>query len=83
MVLLTIMSMPFLKGSDAKAICYIELKVPGDGHIFGVGIHANINVASLLGIICAINRAEQHLTKKANGKKTTKKVAARKTASHK
>jgi 2-isopropylmalate synthase len=71
------------KGSDAKAICYIELKVPGDGHIFGVGIHENINVASLLGIICAINRAEQHLTKKAAGKKTTKKVAARKTASHK
>ncbi len=71
------------KGSDAKAICYIELKVPGDGHIFGVGIHANINVASLLGIICAINRAEQHLANQATGKKTTKKVAARRTASHK
>ncbi len=49
------------KGSDATAICYIELKVPGDGHIFGVGTHANITVASLLGIICAINRAEKHL----------------------
>lgn len=102
------------KGSDAKAICYIELKVPGNGHIFGVGIHENINVASLLGIICAINRAEQHLAdssarkkatritvekvtgktkavkkpikqinKKAPGQKTTVKVAARKTASHK
>jgi len=48
------------KGSDAKAISYIELKVPGNGHIFGVGIHSNINVASLLGIICAINRSLSH-----------------------
>ncbi len=46
-------------GSDAQGICYIELKRPGDGHIFGVGIHANINVAALLGIICAINRGER------------------------
>ncbi|MGE4588409.1 MAG: 2-isopropylmalate synthase [Acidaminococcaceae bacterium] len=49
------------KGSDAKAISYIELKVPGNGHIFGVGIHSNINVASLLGIICAINRSLKHI----------------------
>ena len=48
------------KGSDAKAISYIELKVPCNGHIFGVGIHSNINVASLLGIICAINRSLSH-----------------------
>ena len=48
------------KGSDAKAISYIELKVPGNGHIFGVGIHSNINVASLLGIISAINRSLKH-----------------------
>lgn len=47
------------RGSDAKGICYIELKVPGDGHIFGVGIDSNINVAALLGILCAINRAEK------------------------
>jgi 2-isopropylmalate synthase len=46
------------KGSNAKGICYIELKVPNDGHIFGVGIHSNIIIASLLGILCAINRAE-------------------------
>lgn len=47
------------RGSDAKGICYIELKVPGNGHIFGVGIDSNINVAALLGILCAINRAEK------------------------
>ena len=52
------------KGSDAKAISYIELKVPGTGHIFGVGIHSNINVASLLGIICAINRSLKKKTEK-------------------
>lgn len=47
------------RGSDAKGICYIELKIPGNGHIFGVGIDSNINVAALLGILCAINRAER------------------------
>ena len=47
------------RGSDAKVICYIELKIPGNGHIFGVAIDSNINVAALLGILCAINRAEK------------------------
>ena len=47
------------RGSDAKGICYIELKIPGNGHIFGVGIDSNINVAALLGLLCAINRAEK------------------------
>ncbi len=46
-------------GSDAQGICYIELKKADGGHIFGVGVNANINVAALLGIICAINRAEK------------------------
>ena len=47
------------RGSDALGICYIELKRSDGRHIFGAGIHANINVAALLGIICAINRAEK------------------------
>ena len=46
-------------GSNAKAICYIELQKPDGKHIFGVGIHSGIVVASLLGILCAINRAEK------------------------
>ena len=46
-------------GSNAKAICYIELEKPDGDHIFGVGIHSGIVVASLLGILCAINRAEK------------------------
>lgn len=47
------------RGSDAQGICYIELKKPDSSHIFGVGIHSNINVAALRGIVCAINRAEK------------------------
>ena len=39
------------QGSNSKAISYIELKKPDGKHIFGVGIHPNINTASLLGII--------------------------------
>ena len=46
-------------GSNAQGICYIELKKPNGEHIFGAGMHPNINVAALLGIICAINRAEK------------------------
>jgi 2-isopropylmalate synthase len=46
-------------GSDAEGICYIELKKPNGEHIFGAGMHPNVNVAALLGIICAINRAEK------------------------
>jgi 2-isopropylmalate synthase len=65
------------KGSDAKAICYIELKVPGDGHIFGVGIHENIDVASLLGIMCAINRAEQHLADRSARRKAGAAIASK------
>lgn len=47
------------RGSDAVGICYIELKKPDGRHIFGAGMHANVNIAALLGIICAINRAER------------------------
>lgn len=47
------------RGSDSLGICYIELKKRDNGHIFGVGINANVNVAALQGIICAINRAER------------------------
>ena len=43
-------------GSDAKACAYIELKYEGRS-VFGVGIHSNVNIASIRGVICAINRA--------------------------
>ena len=45
-------------GSDSKAIAYIELKRPDGSSVFGVGIEPNINLASIQGVLCAINRAE-------------------------
>ena len=45
-------------GSDSKAIAYIELKKPDGSAVFGVGIEPNINLASIQGVLCAINRAE-------------------------
>ena len=46
-------------GSDSKAIAYIHLKIPNDGHVFGVGIESNIYYASIKGVLNAINRAEK------------------------
>lgn len=45
-------------GSDARAVAYIELKEKNSGRsIYGVGISGNINVASIKGVVSAINRA--------------------------
>ncbi len=44
-------------GSNAKAAAYIQLKKPDGTNVFGVGIESNINIASIKGVICAINRA--------------------------
>lgn len=44
-------------GSDSKAVAYIQLRTPTGIPIFGVGISSNINLASIRGIICAINRS--------------------------
>ncbi len=45
-------------GADSKAVSYIQLK-HGDETIFGVGMDSNISIASIKGIICAINRRER------------------------
>jgi len=45
-------------GSDSKAISYIQLEKPDGKKIFGVGIDSNVNFASILGVLNAINRAE-------------------------
>ena len=45
-------------GSDSKAIAYIELQTPDKKPVFGVGIESNINLASIQGVLCAMNRAE-------------------------
>ncbi len=46
------------EGSDAKAVAYIELKREGKS-VFGVGIESNVSIASIKGVISAINRALQ------------------------
>lgn len=45
-------------GEDSKAVSYIHLTAPDGGDVFGVGIDNNISLASIKGIICAINRAQ-------------------------
>ena len=46
------------QGSDSQAVAYIELRAPGGRRVWGVGTEHNINFASVKGILCAINRAE-------------------------
>jgi 2-isopropylmalate synthase len=46
-------------GADSQAVSYIHLTAPDGSPAFGVGIDNNISLASIKGIICAINRAEQ------------------------
>lgn len=43
-------------GSDSKAVAYIQLRTPTGRPVFGVGISSNINLASIRGVMCAINR---------------------------
>ena len=46
-------------GADSQAVSYIQLTAPDGTPAFGVGIDNNISLASIKGIICAINRAER------------------------
>ena len=45
-------------GADSKALSYIQLKTPDGRDVFGVGMDSNISLASIKGIICAINRSK-------------------------
>ncbi len=45
-------------GADSQAVCYIQLTAPDGTPAFGIGIDDSISLASVKGIICAINRAE-------------------------
>lgn len=44
------------KGSDSKALSYIALRAPDNQTVFGVGLDSDITVASIRGILSAINR---------------------------
>jgi 2-isopropylmalate synthase len=45
------------KGSGAQAVSYIEITTHSRRTLFGAGMHPNIVTASLLALICAVNRA--------------------------
>lgn len=45
-------------GSDAQAAAYIELRLPEQRPVFGVGIDGNITTASIRALFSALNRAE-------------------------
>lgn len=47
------------QGSDSKAVAYIQLRTPDGHNVFGVGIDHNISMASIKGILCAINRGKE------------------------
>ena len=44
-------------GADSKALSYIQLCDKDGKTVFGAGMDGNISLASIKGIICAINRA--------------------------
>ncbi len=44
-------------GSNAKAAAYIELRLPGQRPVFGVGLDGNITTASIRAFFSALNRA--------------------------
>lgn len=49
-------------GSNAKAAAYIELRLPGQRPVFGVGIDSNITTASIRALFSALNRASANAT---------------------
>ncbi|OGC84942.1 2-isopropylmalate synthase [Candidatus Adlerbacteria bacterium RIFCSPHIGHO2_12_FULL_53_18] len=46
-------------GSDAKAIAYVAIAVPGREAVWGVGINTDIPTASLLALASAVNRSRR------------------------
>ena len=44
------------QGSDSQAVAYIQLRLRDGRNVFGVGMDHNISMASIKGILCAINR---------------------------
>ena len=47
------------RGSDSRAVAYIQLRTKDGQDVFGVGIDHNISMASIKGILCAINRGKK------------------------
>ncbi|MDH4232399.1 MAG: 2-isopropylmalate synthase [Nitrospirota bacterium] len=47
------------KGSDSKAVAYIQIEDENANQYWGVGVDTNIDVASFRAIICALGRARR------------------------
>jgi 2-isopropylmalate synthase len=43
-------------GSDATAVAYVSVRVPGKEPVWGVGMHTDITKAPLLAVVSAVNR---------------------------
>ncbi|QYF93630.1 2-isopropylmalate synthase [Massilia sp. PAMC28688] len=43
-------------GADARAVCYVEVRVAGGPTVFGAGIDSNIVTASFKAVLSALNR---------------------------
>ncbi len=46
------------KGSEAKAVAFVEITTPSRVTLFGVGVHSNIITASILAVLSAVRRAD-------------------------
>ncbi len=46
------------KGSEARAVAFVEITTPSRVTLFGVGMHPNIITASILAILSAVRRAD-------------------------
>ena len=47
-------------GSDATAVCYVEIKVANGSPLFGVGQDKNISRAAIKALLNGVNRSVQH-----------------------
>lgn len=47
-------------GSDATAVCYVEIKVANGSSLFGVGQDKNISRAAIKALLNGVNRSVQH-----------------------
>jgi 2-isopropylmalate synthase len=45
------------KGAEARAVSYIQIKTPRGGTFYGAGIDTNIELASIKGVVSALNRS--------------------------
>ncbi len=58
---LTYSEQALTKGSDSMALSYIALRAPDGRTVYGVGLDSDITVASIRGILSAVNRHASYL----------------------